>query len=919
MYCSRLFCRQVLQPRCNPMVPLKLELKNFLSYGEIQTIDFSKHNLVCLSGKNGHGKSAILDAITWAVWGQARKPCGSSKADDSLLKLGQTKMLVILEFSVNSQLFRVRREFVKSLHKSIANLEFYIYSPETSSFVALTEKTIRMTQKIIDDSIKLDFDTFLNSSFLKQGNSNEFSKKSPRERKNLLTKILGIDEYDKIQQKILDSNKTLNFEHKSLLDQETKNLTAINELPALNEKLNQLEQQLLNTNQSLLTKQDHKILLEEKKNQITTLIEKTKQLLEEKAKAEEANQQLVKKFKSIATCWKENHKNIVGFLDDPALAQKIDLAEKNYKDCEKLLMSKISISQKILDLRQSIATNEKKIIQEIETEILATTNFLQEKEIMLAKNLTQKNNLEKQIKLEQEALTATKNKISKHENILIEQKNNSISIIAALKNKDHLTQKLTIFKEWQSKLLAKLEYQNSLLEKTLSSCPTCLQTIATSQIKNFQKHSMATKQLLEHQINRFEKILPKLNLALLDQEKKLLDLSAQEQEFLKLSYQNAELTNKQAELEKSLTNNNANFGDLTKNDTLISDEISNLKATIKSKQLYLEMAVTTEPKIKAEKESLHQLEQELEKLKEVEAQFQTHKLKLEQLLAKNELVKNIAAKKQEQRLWLERLSEVKQLLQTEQLKIFQITEQLGNTDSLKKSYFDLKSEWENLIKNINLDLAEQKKLFQEIAAQQAQINLREKMKTENCLLADRVQKLQGEISDNLIIADAFGKNGIQALLLEDVLPEIEQATNQILNIISETHAQVFIEPLKDLKKGGVKETLDIIISDINGVRDYEMFSGGEAFRIDFALRIGICQVIGKRSGVALSTLIIDEGFGALDEEGITLMTSCIYKVKSLFEKIIVVSHLPSMKEVFPAHLLVTKESSGSKVSVEYRG
>jgi exonuclease SbcC len=52
------------------MIPLKLQIKNFLSFGpDIQTIDFTPYPLICLSGKNGHGKSALLDALTWALWG----------------------------------------------------------------------------------------------------------------------------------------------------------------------------------------------------------------------------------------------------------------------------------------------------------------------------------------------------------------------------------------------------------------------------------------------------------------------------------------------------------------------------------------------------------------------------------------------------------------------------------------------------------------------------------------------------------------------------------------------------------------------------------------------------------------------------------------------------------------------------------
>jgi len=83
------------------MIPIKLELKNFLSYGDkTVTVDFSDYSLICLSGKNGNGKSALLDAITWAIWGQGRKVSGQSKADAGLLRLGQSRMIVSLEFFI---------------------------------------------------------------------------------------------------------------------------------------------------------------------------------------------------------------------------------------------------------------------------------------------------------------------------------------------------------------------------------------------------------------------------------------------------------------------------------------------------------------------------------------------------------------------------------------------------------------------------------------------------------------------------------------------------------------------------------------------------------------------------------------------------------------------------------------------------
>ena len=101
------------------MIPLKIQIKNFLSYGaEIQTIDFAHYPLICFSGKNGHGKSALLDAITWAIWGQARKIGNNSKADQGLLHLGQSSMMVTIDFACNGTAI----EFAENILTILANL-----------------------------------------------------------------------------------------------------------------------------------------------------------------------------------------------------------------------------------------------------------------------------------------------------------------------------------------------------------------------------------------------------------------------------------------------------------------------------------------------------------------------------------------------------------------------------------------------------------------------------------------------------------------------------------------------------------------------------------------------------------------------------------------------------------------------------
>ncbi|HLB40770.1 MAG TPA: AAA family ATPase, partial [Candidatus Babeliales bacterium] len=190
------------------MIPLKLQLKNFLSYGaESQTVDFTPFNLICLSGKNGHGKSALLDAICWAIWGEARKVSVAAKPDQGLLRLGQRNMKVVFDFEFNQQQYRIRREFTFAYNKPYALLEFGTVNPTTGEFVALTDKTIKTTQTKITTTLGLSYAAFVNSAFLRQGQSHEFSKKSPSERKQVLGEMLGLDQYEQLRKLALEKIK----------------------------------------------------------------------------------------------------------------------------------------------------------------------------------------------------------------------------------------------------------------------------------------------------------------------------------------------------------------------------------------------------------------------------------------------------------------------------------------------------------------------------------------------------------------------------------------------------------------------------------------------------------------------------------------------------------------------------------------
>jgi len=94
-----------------------------------------------------------------------------------------------------------------------------------------------------------------------------------------------------------------------------------------------------------------------------------------------------------------------------------------------------------------------------------------------------------------------------------------------------------------------------------------------------------------------------------------------------------------------------------------------------------------------------------------------------------------------------------------------------------------------------------------------------------------------------------------------------------------------------------------------------MFSGGEAFRVNFAVRLALSEVLAQRAGARLQSLVIDEGFGSQDAQGRQRLVEAINLVRPDFAKILVITHIDELKDVFPTRIEVEKTDRGSTVRV----
>ncbi len=195
------------------MIPLHLKLTGFLSYRDPVEIDFSSFDLACISGPNGAGKSSLLDAITWALFGQARK------RDEALVNLQSKVAEVVFTFAYEANIYRVIRSLARG---KTTTLEFQIQQHPSGTFPAidnqqsawrpLTERTLRDTQARIEHILRLDYDTFVNVSFFLQGRADQFAQQPPTRRKEILGNILGLEVWEIYRNRSAERRKAVERE-----------------------------------------------------------------------------------------------------------------------------------------------------------------------------------------------------------------------------------------------------------------------------------------------------------------------------------------------------------------------------------------------------------------------------------------------------------------------------------------------------------------------------------------------------------------------------------------------------------------------------------------------------------------------------------------------------------------------------------
>ncbi len=852
------------------MIPVNLSIKGFLSYKEEVNINFEELHLASITGANGAGKSSILDAITWALFGQARAK------SDQIINQQSNLASVSLDFIYEKQLFRVRR--TKPFEKPML-LEFYIRDLDSVEWRSITEHTITETQKKIEGTLRLNYDTFINASFFLQGKADQFTQLSPGDRKAILSTILGLEIWEEYQKKAKDIRRVFEIEQKkneSLLDEINKEIENEKQIEAF---LKEIE---LDLERKQAEKQTHKLIMDQAtqlemaktnaENQMITLKEEIRKLMEKLQKGSDRKKNLTAQIEMLT--------------NQVMSAPKI---EKDYQQWQ-LTRDQLELSttkfEKYMQVKQKLEALVHK--EEIEdSQLKSDFKNLEEKFIVHEKNVETLPEKENELNQSISLINELNSKISKKDHHNLRLKALQIDLTTHLQAVKHLTQ---LNDEKRAHLK---EFKGAGPE-----CPFCSQPLTEEHRQKYE--SLIIKEGLERKtlIEKENKVIDDLRNQIQDVDHKIKEIEALEKESLQVQ---------NSINQKQLIVN-------TINDQILDWEKN--KANV-FKTLRQQLATNSHlEKFKAEKEAL---QVEINQINFDENQHTQLKLQESNLRGVEDKYRQMESAKNRLEPLNQQILELSEDIRSDEVDYQRKLTTLSAIETDFEKQFshlaeisDLQKELDDIDKEIN-------QITRRLGAEKQKLDTIGRKKKDKLILQEKLAQLTLQVSRYQKLEEAFGKNGVPALLIEQALPEIETHANEILERLTSGQFSIHFETqseYKDKKRQDKKETLDILINDANGhTRAYEMFSGGEAFRINFSVRLALSRVLAKRSGARLQTLVVDEGFGSQDIAGRNRLVETINLIKSDFSKILIITHLEDLKDAFPGRIEVEKTSMGSQVEV----
>jgi exonuclease SbcC len=866
------------------MIPINLSISGFLSYRDPVDLDFTTFDLACISGANGAGKSSLLDAITWSLFGQARK------RDDSLINTQSKAAEVVFTFAYEGNVYRVKRasprgktsQLYFEIHQKDNNTE--LENPGTSSALSgswksLSERTLRDTQALIESTLSMDYETFINASFFLQGKADQFTQQRAGDRKRLLGSILGLEVWERYRQQATDMRRGVEEQISSLearLDEINRELA---EEAQRKSHLKELETQLKILSKSRAARE---VALQQATQIAATLAEQRK-LVETLKRQMEAGQRQLNDLKTRADLREQERAIYAGLIERAA---EIEAAYQAWQQARSDLESWNEIAVQFQE--------QQKRRQPLLDEINAERARLQQEKSSLIE--------------QQEQVTAMTAKLPELHQRIDQNLQATAAIEEQIARRAELDAQLQSARQLQAEAKAENPRLRSEMDELKAridqlqqvegaACPVCGQPLGPDERLSMIEDLNNQGKGMGDRFRANQTLMRESDETVSRLEAQIQQFNQFESELRGLAQNKAQLDEQVAQIEQQYT----------------AWEDNGLPRLIE---------ITSQ----LEKESFAQQSQEL--LAELDGELMT----IGYDAAAHDAARQTEAKGRS-------ADEEQRTLDKAQVSMTALDREIGELEGqiVAQGSETARQEAEHDHASIRLAAAEaqapdleaarselfslqeqEQRLRMEVGAARQRVLVLDEQKKRRTSFETQREALARSVGQYKQLERAFGKDGVPALLIEQALPQIEAKANDVLQRLSGGSMSVrFITQAsyKDKRREDLRETLDIQISDAAGTRDYEMFSGGEAFRVNFAIRLALSEVLAQRAGARLQTLVIDEGFGSQDAQGRQRLIEAINLIQQDFAKVLVITHIDELKDAFPTRIEVEKTPTGSTLRV----
>lgn len=846
--------------------PLSIEVKNYRSYTEA-SFSFEPVHMAMVNGQNGVGKSSLfMDAIVDCLYEQTRKEDTGGWVRD-----GTKSGAITFTFGMGAETYRVIRTRTKSGRGTLA---IHRLNPETGEWANESDTTMKLTQAHIERILGMDCTTFCSIALIRQDAYGLFLEASSDRRMEVLSALLGLGVYTRLESLAKDNAS----EQRKQIAATRERLSVLEETIATKEKLIEDMERYDEQIKAATADGEHlDTAISEAQRNAAMREELQRQISSKAAELSRAKEDSVRKSNEISIA-------AARLFQAQKDAEGLQGAEKAAAEAFSLQAAIDGLQEKDASYSSLLATIKAK--EEAISQAKYDRDSCKAAAAQVQEILSQKTNV---VTAQQKIEALSRRRVEAEKRYQSFQQAHQ-EVLEAKASRDTFAANSKAELNRYDRDIAHFERQANLLKQ--SGCP-----LGEKASCALLSDAVAAQKMLAAITDEKERYVTQAR----------ADYAHLNDQFKRIKEAYVSIKDPGAELEE--------IGiEEAKHRELASLYPKLTAAEAKSEELRL--------RIEDSEAKAQRLSEELEDAQEALVPLQEAHENIEAARTRLKAIKLLADK-------LPQAKAAKATADTLEPQIRSMKEELvnlnGKAESLESEIERIRVSLQPMAADLEALTKQRKAVFDLInglstskGGVQAKLDTISDAEEQAQEYRKEIARIARKLNDYQDLAQAFGLDGIQYMIVKGVVPEITHRANEILSSMTGGMMAVDIRTEKEQRSTKqIVNSLEVWINTINGgSRPYLSHSGGEKVKISLAVTLGLADVKARRAGVQLGMLFIDEP-PFLDSDGTEAYADALSSMaaRNPSMRILAISHDPAMVARFPQNIRVEAGENGSKVQM----